>query len=139
MKRFLGTLLLLQFMGKRKMDSELQRIKLDTETVYQTSKGSNYYFRYQVKGERKCVSLKTANQEEAIRKAKAFLPTIQSFNFAIMLLGVNGKVISEFEFDSHRIYIIPDQYKALTEQIRTQTMSCRRQVRFIYNVVSCLG
>ena len=46
-------------MGKRKMDSELHRIKLETGTVYQTSKGGNYYFRFQVKGERKCVSLKT--------------------------------------------------------------------------------
>ena len=57
-------------MGKRKMDSDLHRIKLDKGTVYQTSKGGNYYFRYQVRGERKCVSLKTANREEAIRKAK---------------------------------------------------------------------
>ena len=63
-------------MGKRKMDSDLHRIKLETGTVYQTSKGGNYYFRYQVKGERKCVSLKTANQEEAIRKAKTLLPTV---------------------------------------------------------------
>ena len=42
-------------MGKRRMDSDLHRIKLDKGTVYQTSKGGNYYFRYQVKGERKCV------------------------------------------------------------------------------------
>ena len=47
-------------MGRRKMDSELHRIKLETGTVYQTSKGGNYYFRYQINGERKCVSLKTS-------------------------------------------------------------------------------
>ena len=35
-------------MGKRRMDSDLHRIKLDKGTVYQTSKGGNYYFRYQV-------------------------------------------------------------------------------------------
>ena len=63
-------------MGKRKMNSELYRIKLSTGTVYQTSKGGNYYFRYQVNGERKCVSLKTANQEEVIRKVKEFIPTV---------------------------------------------------------------
>ena len=39
-------------MGKRKVDSELHRIKLDTGTVYQTQKGGNYYSRYQVKGGR---------------------------------------------------------------------------------------
>ena len=44
-------------MGKRKMDSELYRIKLDKGTVYQTSKGGNYYFRYQFNKERKCVNM----------------------------------------------------------------------------------
>lgn len=75
-------------MGKRKMDSDLHRIKLETGTVYQTSKGGNYYFRYQVKGERKCVSLKTANQEEAIRKAKALLPTVQATNLEVIATHV---------------------------------------------------
>ena len=75
-------------MGKRKMDSDLHRIKLETGTVYQTSKGGNYYFRYQVQGERKCVSLKTANQEEAIRKAKELLPTIQATNLEVIATHV---------------------------------------------------
>ena len=75
-------------MGKRKMDSDLHRIKLETGTVYQTSKGGNYYFRFQVKGERKCVSLKTANQEEAIRKAKALLPTVQATNLEVIATHV---------------------------------------------------
>ena len=44
-------------MGKRKLDSELHRIKLDKGTVYQTQKGGTYYFRYQINGERKCISL----------------------------------------------------------------------------------
>ena len=43
-------------MGKRRMDSELHRIKLDKGTVYQTQKGGTYYFRYQVNKERKCVT-----------------------------------------------------------------------------------
>ena len=67
-------------MGRRKMDSELHRIKLETGTVYQTSKGGNYYFRYQINGERRCVSLKTANQEEAVRKARELLPIVQATN-----------------------------------------------------------
>ncbi len=52
------------------MDSELHRIKLETGSVCQTSKGGNYYFRYQINGERKCGSLKTAKQEETVRKAR---------------------------------------------------------------------
>jgi len=71
-------------MGRRKMESDLHRIKLETGTVYQTSKGGNYYFRYQINGERKCVSLKTANQEEALRKAKALLPTVQATELEVI-------------------------------------------------------
>ena len=75
-------------MGRRKMDSELHRIKLETGTVYQTSKGGNYYFRYQINGERKCVSLKTANQEEAVRKARELLPTVQATNLEVIATHV---------------------------------------------------
>lgn len=75
-------------MGRRKMDSELHRIKLETGTVYQTSKGGNYYFRYQINGERKCVSLKTANQEEAIRKARELLPIVQATNSEVIATHV---------------------------------------------------
>ena len=75
-------------MGKRKMNSDRYSIKLSTGTVYQTAKGGNYYFRYQVKGERKCVSLKTANQEEAIRKAKELIPTVQASNLEVIATHV---------------------------------------------------
>jgi len=71
-------------MGKRKLDSELHRIKLDKGTVYQTQKGGNYYFRYQINGERKCISLKTANQEEALRKAKELLPTVRATDIEVI-------------------------------------------------------
>lgn len=52
------------------------RIKLETGTVYQKEEGGTYYFRYQIKHERKCVSLKTQNQEEALGKAKGLLPIV---------------------------------------------------------------
>ena len=41
------------------------KVKLDVGTVYQKEEGGTYYFRYQVQHERKCVSLKTSNQEYA--------------------------------------------------------------------------
>ena len=71
-------------MGKRKEDSDLHRIKLDAGTVYQTTKNGTYYYRYQVQKERKCISLGTSNQEEAIRKAKVLLPTVQASNLEII-------------------------------------------------------
>lgn len=75
-------------MGRRKVDSDLHRIKLEKGTVYQTQKGGTYYFRYQINKERKCVSLKTANQEEAIRKAKALLPTVQATDLEVIATHV---------------------------------------------------
>ena len=53
------------------------KVKLDVGTVYQKEEGGTYYFRYQVQHERKCVSLKTSNQEEALEKARKLLPIIQ--------------------------------------------------------------
>ncbi len=42
-------------------------IKLDIGAIYQKEDGGIYYFRYQVNGERKAISLKTKNQIEAIK------------------------------------------------------------------------
>ena len=75
-------------MGKRKVDSDLHRIKLEAGTVYQTSKNGTYYYRYQIQKARKCVSLGTSNQEEAIRKAKALLPTIKANNLEVIATHV---------------------------------------------------
>lgn len=59
-------------------------IKLETGTVYQKDEGGTYYFRYQVRKERKCVSLKTQNQEEAVRKAKELLPIVKATSAEII-------------------------------------------------------
>ena len=75
-------------MGKRKTDSDLYRIKLEAGTVYQTSKNGTYYYRYQVNKARKCISLGTNNQEEAIRKAKALLPTVKASNLEVIATHV---------------------------------------------------
>jgi len=75
-------------MGKRKEDSDLHRIKLEAGTVYQTSKNGTYYYRYQVQKERKCVSLGTNNQEEAIRRAKELLPTVRANNLEVIATHV---------------------------------------------------
>lgn len=55
-------------------------IKLDVGTVFQKKIQGIYFFRYQVggKGNRKAVSLKTRNREEAIAKAEALIPLIKA-------------------------------------------------------------
>ena len=71
-------------MARKKDNFDLHSIKLETGTVYQTEKGGTYYFRYQVNKERKCVSLRTRNQEEALKKAKELLPVIKSDNLEVI-------------------------------------------------------
>ena len=53
-------------------------IKLDIGTIYQKNDSDCYYFRYQINGQRKAVSLKTNNKEDAITKAKELLPIIKA-------------------------------------------------------------
>lgn len=65
-------------MGKR------ATVKLDIGTVYQKEEGGTFYFRYQVQKERKCVTLKTKNQEEAIRKAQELLPIVKATDAEII-------------------------------------------------------
>jgi integrase len=53
-------------------------VKLDIGTVYQKTANGTYYFRYQINGQRKAVSLKTKNQKEAIKKAQELVPILKS-------------------------------------------------------------
>ena len=53
-------------------------VKLEIGTVYQKTANGSYYFRYQVNGQRKAVSLKTKNQKDAVKKAQELIPVIKS-------------------------------------------------------------
>ncbi len=53
-------------------------IKLDIGTIYQKTPKGCYYFRYQINGQRKAVSLKTKNQKEAILKAEDLMPVVKA-------------------------------------------------------------
>ena len=55
-------------------------IKLEIGTVYQKVASGSYYFRYQVNGKRKAVSLKTKNYKEAVNKAKDYIPIVKASN-----------------------------------------------------------
>ncbi|MCK4982073.1 MAG: hypothetical protein KAS17_04065 [Victivallaceae bacterium] len=53
-------------------------VKLEIGTVYQKTANGCYYFRYQINGQRKAVSLQTKNQKEAIKKAKDMIPIVKA-------------------------------------------------------------
>jgi hypothetical protein len=52
--------------------------KLDIGTVYRKTENASYYFRYQINGARKAVSLRTRNLKEAIAKAREIVPVVQA-------------------------------------------------------------
>ena len=59
-------------------------VKLEIGTVYQKSINGSYYFRYQINGQRKAVSLKTKNQKEAVKKAQDLIPIVKASNTEII-------------------------------------------------------
>lgn len=59
-------------------------IKLEIGTVYQKVANGSYYFRYQINGQRKAVSLKTKNQKEAVKKAQDLIPIVKASNTEII-------------------------------------------------------
>ena len=56
----------------------VKKMKLKIGTVYQKEEGGIYYFRYQVNGARKAISLKTRNKQEAVREAEKLIPLLQA-------------------------------------------------------------
>ena len=53
-------------------------IRLSTGSIFPKGPGKIYFYRYQLDGHRKTVSLQTANRADALRKAEEFIPIIAS-------------------------------------------------------------
>ena len=68
--------------------SAKKSVKLDKGTVYQKTENGNYYFRYQINGQRKAVGLNTKNQKDAIEKAEAMIPLIKASSSEIVAAHV---------------------------------------------------
>ena len=77
------------------------KIKLETGTVYQKKEGGTYYYRYQVNSERKCVSLKTTNQEDALKEARKYLPIVQATTAEV--ISAHVKVARELEKQAKKL------------------------------------
>ena len=59
-------------------DMALQKIKLKIGTVYQKEPNGIYYFRYQVNGARKAISLKNRNKQQALKEAEKYVQLLQT-------------------------------------------------------------
>ena len=69
-------------------DMALQKIKLKIGTVYQKEPNGIYYFRYQVNGARKAISLKTRNKQQAIKEAEKYVPLLQATSSEVIAAHV---------------------------------------------------
>ena len=66
----------------------IQKIKLKIGTVYQKEPNGVYYFRYQVNGARKAISLKTRNKQEAVKEAEKHVPLLQATSSEVIAAHV---------------------------------------------------
>ena len=69
-------------------DMAIQKIKLKIGTVYQKEPNGVYYFRYQVNGARKAISLKTRNKQEAVKEAEKHVPLLQATSSEVIAAHV---------------------------------------------------
>ncbi len=63
---------------------EGKSIKLGTGTVYKKTATGVYFYRYQINGKRKAVSLKTKNQDEAVLEAKKLVPVVNGTTLEVI-------------------------------------------------------
>ena len=61
-------------------------LRLSVGSIFPKGPGKIYFYRYQVDGRRKTVSLQTANRGEAIKKAQALIPILSA---AVCAAGEN--------------------------------------------------
>ena len=69
-------------------DMAIQKIKLKIGTVYQKEPNGVYYFRYQVNGARKAISLKTRNKQDAVKEAEKHVPLLQATSSEVIAAHV---------------------------------------------------
>ncbi|MDD4180929.1 MAG: site-specific integrase [Victivallaceae bacterium] len=68
----------------------INSIKLSKGTIYQKKENGNYYYRYQVNGQRKAVSLETKNQKTARKKAEETIPLITASSSEVIAAHIQS-------------------------------------------------
>lgn len=114
-------------------------LRLSVGSIFPKGPGKIYFYRYQLDGHRKTVSLQTANRTEAIRKAEALLPIIKANSTEVIAAHVQqARGLSvptrDLSLDSVRDFYSahPDRAKPATvnEEIQYRT-TLQEFIRFI--------
>lgn len=118
-------------------------IKLEIGTVYQKTINGSYYFRYQVNGRRKAVSLKTKKQKEAVAKAQDMIPILKATSTDVISAHVKqarGLTRKKKSLPSSSIWEVYSQHPeratpTVTEQIAYKA-TLNEFIRFITGSVN---
>ena len=63
-------------------------LRLSVGSIFTKGPGKIYFYRYQLDGHRKTVSLQTTNCAEAVKKAEALLPIIKATSTEVIVAHV---------------------------------------------------
>ena len=63
-------------------------VQLEIGSVFKKQTQGNYYFRYQINGQRKCVSLKTSIKKDGVDKAKDMIPILKATTAEVISVHV---------------------------------------------------
>jgi len=97
-------------------------IKLDTGTVYKKTADGIYFFRYQLNGQRKAISLQTKDQDQAIEKAKTLIPIVKAPTSEIISAHVKYARGIESKQNKLELRAVWDTYTAHPERATPATV-----------------
>ena len=111
-------------------------LRLSVGSIFTKGPGKIYFYRYQLDGHRKTVSLQTTNRAEAVKKAEALLPIIKATSTeAVRLLRADGievymltgdnesaarHVSQQAGIEHYRALMRPDGKAAFVKQLQQQ-------------------
>jgi integrase len=121
-----------------------QKIKLSVGTVYQKKTGDNYYFRYQVDGKRKSVSLHSRNKKEAVMKAEEMIPLLKASSVEVVAAHIKqakGWIKTEKRLELEKAWAIydchPDKANPATKNTYASYMSAFREFTEFVKPLGC--
>lgn len=98
-------------------------IKLEKGTIYKKDAKGVYFFRYQIDGQRKAVSLKTKNQDEAVIEAKKFVPVVKGTTLDVISAHVQHARGLAFKKKSLSLSLVWEAYSKHPDRATPATIS----------------
>ncbi|UDQ97776.1 tyrosine-type recombinase/integrase [Lentisphaerota bacterium WC36G] len=108
-------------------------IKLDIGTIYKKTENGNYFFRYQIDGQRQAVSLKTKNKKEALAKASDLVSIAKASSVEVVAAHVEQARNFVAKTQSLLLSMAWDKYSVHPERATPATVSEQQAYRSTFN------